>query len=141
MKNIQHYLDTVQKTEQNRDWIDPSKLLNELGINHYINSDVPELECYWAITWICTDTAVGLRLYYLNDKFVAISYQSSRKGDEIFEWVSEQIWKDTRNFMIDRLKTEDGGNGPNIINSSVSLGWIEQHAKYQRELHKKYSGK
>ncbi len=39
---------------------------------------------------LCTDTHVGVRAYFLDDEFVALSIQPYRKADEEFEFVSQE---------------------------------------------------
>lgn len=57
------------------------------------------LRCYWAANHICTDTWVGIRLYFLDDVFVALSTQSARKSDEILEWKDKQSADDVLNYI------------------------------------------
>lgn len=48
-------------------------------------------------TWVCSDTGVGLKLLVLNGEPIAISWQSGRKCDRSFGFVSEEA--------LDLLKT------------------------------------
>lgn len=41
--------------------------------------------------WYCTDSYVGIRAYFLDDEFLAISNQIGRKMDEDFSFVSESL--------------------------------------------------
>lgn len=62
-----------------------------------------QLRCYWAANHICTDTWVGIRLYFLNDVFVALSTQNGRKCDEIIEWKD----KESATAVLDFIKSID----------------------------------
>ena len=42
------------------------------------------------VTWMCTDTMVGLRVVLLDGRAVALSYQSARKNDTHFLWLTSQ---------------------------------------------------
>ena len=69
---------TDKKIETTPAW---DELCEELNINSYIGwSDDTKLKCYHVKTWYCTDTYVGWIAYFLNDEFVCLSKQTSRKG-------------------------------------------------------------
>lgn len=87
-------INNVDKSEQNEEtsirW-NLELFCNEL--NYSANSwslkqpdDNIRLKCYWAANHCCTDTYVGIRLYFLDDQFVALSTQAGRKCDEHIEW-------------------------------------------------------
>ena len=50
-------------------------------------------------TWICTDTLVGVFAYYFDGNFVALSFQSARKSDTFFHWVSKAEALSVREFI------------------------------------------
>lgn len=47
--------------------------------------------CYYR-TWICTDTQVGIRVWYLDKTPVCISSKPFRKATENFQWISEKSY-------------------------------------------------
>lgn len=51
-------------------------------------------------TWICTDTEVGVNAYYFDGELVALSFQSARKSDVEFRWLSEPLAAQVRDFII-----------------------------------------
>jgi hypothetical protein len=65
-------------------WEDLSKIFN---LELYWSEDT-RLKCYFIKKWYCTDSFVGLRAYFLDDEFVATSYQQGRKFNEDFTFVS-----------------------------------------------------
>lgn len=41
-------------------------------------------------TWICTDTEVGLYVFFMDMQPVAVSYQSARRNDTSVYWLDEE---------------------------------------------------
>ena len=66
-------------------------LANEFNIYNLDWSEDQRLKYYFIKKWYCTDTYVGIRAYFLDDEFVAISTQSGRKMDEDFSFVSKEL--------------------------------------------------
>jgi hypothetical protein len=55
---------------------------------------------YWLIRWLCTDTWVGTRVYYLDGKPVAVGHQSARKSDELIEFTDRVAAEYIRNLIL-----------------------------------------
>ncbi len=72
---------------------------------------------YWLIRWMCTDTWVGKRVYFLDDKPVAVSMQTARKSDEYIEFLDKESVELIRKFIF-----ELGSEGE----SEVSLADLEE---------------
>lgn len=99
-------IENLDKSESNRDgsctW-DLSDLQLELGLSQdYARQDEnnPRLKCYWVANHYCTDTYVGFRAYFFDDKFVAQSYQPARKSAESFEWTSKEDAMKVRDYIL-----------------------------------------
>lgn len=73
-------------------------------------SDDKRLKSYFIKTWYCTDSYVGIRAYFLDEKFVALSTQNGRKSSEEFEFVSIDIAKEVRDYLLSLIEKEDGLN-------------------------------
>lgn len=56
---------------------------------------------YWFVRWLCTDTWVGRRVYFLDGEPLAVSHQSARKSDEYIEFVSEEMAQKCRAFIFE----------------------------------------
>lgn len=56
---------------------------------------------YWFVRWLCTDTWVGRRVYFLDGEPLAVSYQSARKSGEYIEFVSEEMAEKCRKFIFE----------------------------------------
>lgn len=88
-------------------------LANSLGIYDVIYSEDERLKAYFIKVWHCTDSWVGIRAYFFDDVFVAISEQKGRKWDEEFEFVSVELAKKVRDYIVDLKKVEEFS--PSII--------------------------
>ena len=53
---------------------------------------INKLTYYWASRWQCTDSWVGIRLYFYEGEFVAVSSQSARKSHENFDWKDKESY-------------------------------------------------
>ena len=49
--------------------------------------------------WICTDTEVGIRVWYFDTKPVCISWKPYRKYDERYGWISKDDFISVKNYI------------------------------------------
>ena len=101
---VQKMLETIDLSKMERDYVDISSMCEiEFGIYDYIEQPSDNIRltyCYYH-RWICTDTEVGIRVWYLDDVPVCISHQPYRKYNESYEWMSD----DGRNRVYDYIKS------------------------------------
>lgn len=71
------------------------------------------LTSFFFAKWLCTDTWVGGRVYYLNNEPVAVSWQPARKSDEDIEFLSLDAIVKVKEFMLDCRTDED--NHSNLL--------------------------
>lgn len=110
---IRDIIADLDKSDDNRDeesnW-DLQNIISDLRLDCWVcsqNQDDFRMKCYWLSIWTCTDTHVGTRAYFLDDKLVCVSQQDSRKGGETFEWVDADAITATRNFIFSLQGQED----------------------------------
>ena len=100
MTTLQH-VNSLDRTNpllsSNVDWEAISSALN---VSDLSDSDDTRLKAYHLIVWHCTDSYVGARAYFLDDKFVAISTQVGRKYGEEFEFTSQQDAEMVREYLL-----------------------------------------
>jgi hypothetical protein len=96
---IRELFERVIKTPENSDDVDVTILGEEVGLSWLEYADQTRLTCYYASQWLCTDTMVGTRLYFLDDEPVCMSYQPYRKSQETFSWVSREAYDKTRSYL------------------------------------------
>lgn len=105
-------IDAIKRVDRTQQSFDPDygNFCNELGINDYSgwNEKFSErMKVYYLIKWCCTDTWVGLAVYFLDDEPVAISWQPARKSDTDYEFVSEEAAKKVRDFILSIMEQDD----------------------------------
>jgi hypothetical protein len=61
--------------------------------------------CYYH-RWICTDTEVGIRVWYFDFVPVCVSWKPYRKSSETYGWISKEDFCKVRDYVIS-LKVED----------------------------------
>lgn len=107
---IKDIINTVDKSESNSDWVDLESIAYEFDIHDAYNGDYEKfqtrMKSYWFVSWICTDTRVGGRVYFLDDIPVAVSFQPARKSDENIEWICKDYALKVKNFVIECCEDE-----------------------------------
>jgi len=93
----------TNQTESSPDWETLSNIFSIWNLS-YSNDD--RLKAYFIKKWYCTDSYVGLRTYFLDGEFVAISGQSSRKSDEEFTFMSKECAEKVRLYLISLVHEE-----------------------------------
>lgn len=103
----------IDKAEKNRDdnciW-DLSEFQRELNIcqeSVMQNEREARLMGYWVAKTYDSDSHVGLRAYFFDEKFAAISFQSGRRSDEVFEWASQEIALEVRGYILSLSLNEE----------------------------------
>jgi hypothetical protein len=85
------------------------------------------------ITWLCTDTQVGLYAYYFDDELVVISYQSARRSDLNLFWVSAELREKMREFVLSLYTSEQNSDGFWLIDDEISDAGIDYFLENKRE--------
>lgn len=104
---LKELIETLDKSDTNKqevDIYDLEGLLNDyFSINTYLDKSKTNtrVTCYWLGKWLCTDTHVGYRVYFLDDKLLALSYQPARKSDETFTFANKEVKQDTTILSVD----------------------------------------
>lgn len=75
----------------------------------YIDNDESNthLRQHWIECWQCTDTWVGISVWYMNDVLVAVQSQPYRKSDPEIEFISEDSAAAVKRYLetlIDRVQ-------------------------------------
>jgi hypothetical protein len=116
------------KAEQ-LDFVDVEDYFTELNL-WYVTVEYPlsdwkntcKIEQYWMQGWMDTDSYVGMKAHYLNGVLAAVSYQSGRKADEEFFWVSSFAALEVKQY-IESLGEEDISN---LISNNTGLFEIKE---------------
>ena len=100
-------------------------IINKIDKNHKVNcidfysfcenqfelyltsdDDSERFTAYWIASWNCTDSSVGYKVYFFDDKPVAISSQFGRKLDEDVEWLSKEDHNNVLNYAKTLIEEE-----------------------------------
>lgn len=114
---LKELIEKLDKSDANESWIsiNDDDLRQELGLpSGWVNTEAKDiqLKAYFLFKWYCTDSYVGYRGYFLNDELVAVSTQMGRKCSEVFEWVSTELYKKTKEYI--RSLMDDNDDEPNL---------------------------
>lgn len=111
----------VDRSDKNLVWPDLDEFCEEFGIyrDDYIakayDKFAERVKGYHLTKWMCTDTWVGLVVYFLDDEPIAISYQTARKSEKRYTFVNSESADKLMNFILSLLK-EDNRNLVEILN-------------------------
>lgn len=127
---LSELLNNVKKTPQNECYPDSQKIFPGVNISFFDYIDLEkytELKCYFTDAhWICTDTEVGIRAYYINDELICASCQVGRKYDEEFEFVSEESYNKLRNWVLEKIKENEESQKIPLIDFNQNIdSWIK----------------
>jgi hypothetical protein len=94
---------TNKKLEDYPDWTNLSSVFN-INLDW---SDDTRLKSYFIKVHLCTDSFVGIKAYFLDGEFVAVSNRNSRKCPEEFEFISTEIAEKMKNYLVSLLEPEE----------------------------------
>lgn len=101
---LKEIIERIDKSEENRNYIDFEALAYELDINFgYTNIDDKDLRLtsYFLSPFDDEGIFCGEALYFFDNEFVAISYRASESSSEDFRWVSREAANTVRNYLLE----------------------------------------
>jgi hypothetical protein len=98
MELLQKILDNKDNLKEDR-WFYPESLLEEFEIYDHISTD-GRLTKKWFESWTCTDTTVGIAVYFLDGELICVSWKPYRKSDEEFWFISEELGKKLYDYFL-----------------------------------------
>lgn len=107
MATLQQLIDNLDRSQES-EYVDIESLAQSefrIYVSTYIGGESP-LKSYWLGKWYCTDSYVGFKAYFFNDKFVCWSKQAGRKCDEDFHWKDQEIFEKVRAWCVSLLIEE-----------------------------------
>jgi L-rhamnose mutarotase len=86
-------------------FIDYNRLFREFDFEYLIDHDKhDELDKIFhsvpVVSWLCTDTYVGLNAILFNDEVVCITWQSARKDEIDYYWLSKEHFNKCKDELI-----------------------------------------
>jgi len=97
-------------------------------------SEEKRLKSYFIKKRYCTDSFVGIRAYFFDDEFIALSSQDGRKSKEDFTFVSKEKAETLKEYLLTLVHKEnfldvdffDDGNLEQEINSTYKIEYSSQ---------------
>lgn len=142
---LKEIIEKIDKSEENRNYIDFVALAYELNINFgYTTIDDKDLRLtsYFLSPFDDEGFFCGEALYFFDNEFVAISYIANESSDENFRWISKEAANTVRNYLleIDDCKTglelcdlkENHGNGYLISYPNKVIDWSKGRYKGEK---------
>ena len=128
MYTIEKILREIDTSKKQTNYVDLISMCeSEFEIYDYIQQPGDNIRltyCYYH-RWICTDTEVGIRVWYLDNKPVCISYQPYRKSSETFGWLSKDDFDNVREY-INSLIVEDTNWDVNVLDNKTINDVVEK---------------
>lgn len=100
----------VDRSAKNEDAADIDTFCQALDINEWLGWDKrfdERVKGYALTQWLCTDTPVGMNVYFMDDEPIAVSTQSARKSDVYIRFVSEEAALKVRDFILSLVKEDE----------------------------------
>lgn len=85
----------------------PEEVFYDLGFGEYSWIVDCKVIGYRVMKWLCTDTWVGLTLYFLNDEFVFYTSQSARKSDNNIVWKDKESKQKVKAYILENIGEEE----------------------------------
>ena len=126
MTSIKDIIEKIDVSKMERNHVEFYSMCgSEFEIYEYLyqSEDLPKLTYCYYHRWICTDTEVGIRIWYFENKPVCISYKPYRKSDETFGWLSKNDFEKVRTYAI---SLQDVVSDINIIDDKTILDVVNK---------------
>lgn len=105
--NLKYLIDNIKKDKGAMEdgWINFDVLGENLGLEYHEYSDKDgskndKLRRYFLAPWLCTDTWVGIRVYFFDNEFACVTYQDARKSsEEVRGWISKEMADKVKQYI------------------------------------------
>lgn len=81
---------------------------------------------YTEVSWICTDSRVGISLVFMGDELVMVGYQYGRKSNVDYRFVSEKAFDKVRNECLKLLANQNNKNLTMVDMEEDITEWVER---------------
>lgn len=113
----------VDRSKKNSLSADVDAFCQALDINEYLGWDQRfdgRVKGYALTQWLCTDTHVGMNVYFMDDEPVAVSNQSARKSDTYLSFVSAEAAQKVKDFILSLVN--NNAVDPVVCNLDEEMG-------------------
>lgn len=137
---LKEIIEKIKKPVQGQfdDNINVEALCYSVGLNDFkYYSEQTRLKAFYYQRWLCTDTYVGRKVYFLDDEAVATSWQPARKSSEDISFISEETFKKVQNFVVETYSNEPEVSKIPLTDLNEEVGEFYQ-VQYAEQLLEKY---
>jgi hypothetical protein len=78
------------------------------------------------VSWICTDSRVGISLVFMGNELVMVGYQYGRKSDVDYRFVSEKAFDKVRNECLKLLAAQNDEDLTIVDMEEDITEWVEK---------------
>lgn len=104
---VRELIESINKEPQFKEEVDINEFASNVFDIQYLGwIEQDKLISYYLGNWHCTDRTVGYKVYFYNDKPVAVSSKLGRKQDEEVEWVSKEAYKEVKEYIMTFMEDE-----------------------------------
>ena len=114
-------------------------LCNVFGIYEYIEFD-ERIKMVFVRPHLCTDSWVGVRAYFLDGEFVAISSQVGRKWDEEFKFVSNEAAMKVKDYVLSFVEPQYNISIADDLDAEIDDFYTVEYAEQILHKHGIYQG-
>ncbi len=128
---LQEAINKIDKNNGNcKTFADIDTFIQELELHNlsfdYFGGSVSDrfnerMKKFWIHSWYCTDTWVGLAVYFFDGELACITQQPGRKWGEEFEWASQDM-ADRVEAFVRSLENDKRKNERKILDLNEELG-------------------
>lgn len=141
---IKELFEKVDKSEEIDGTPNYEYLCTELNLDcHWFEEN--RIKSYFYMKWLCTDTWVGGKVHFFDDKPMALSFQEGRKCSTKFWWVSKEIREEVKKYLkelIEKMNKEEPDNFSSIdLDEEVGSTYHLSYACQILEKRAIYNGK
>lgn len=127
---IQDLIDAIDMSKLSPRHVGFEDFADELRIPHYYfewkenawDLFTERVKAVPVYTWYCTDTEVGILAFFLDSELVCLSFQTGRKMDENFYWLSKEAAKSVSDF-IETLKNRGAEPQISLLSDFSEKNW------------------
>jgi hypothetical protein len=133
--NIYNLLETLDESRMGG-FYDVENLGYEFGLSGgicygmSIEDDFKECE-HRDVTWICTDTLVGIFFLFLHDEFVGVRIQTARKSDSHFYWKCIDTFYKVKEWFWDEFQKQKEIPTPSFVDFTQDLSDYNKQSRQQ----------
>lgn len=130
---LREVIDSIKPEDIDYSWTNLEGLSSHLEVFGAYGEENGLMGEVWLERWVCTDTHVGLKAYFLKGEFVCLSSKPARKSPENFSFVSRKATEDVRNYLLSLVDDPDCYESIDMLDmdEELSLGY---HIAYSSQI-------